>query len=412
MTTTPAKKDWTGDLPIWSPEHALFQGKQPRATRREYSVGVNGVATSVQIPFGYTSDTEDFYLDAVIARFASLDAFESAGRDASLYALEAVAQLYEITGGTTDSWFAYLDHIGIKRPAKQAQTIFTGFLSYIAGRANLKDENGRYSKMSACLQEWADFNNAAHSEHVSATPKEDGQPSAFFRWLKGSGGYRGVADARRARLNPPAATPAPETIDAAPKIREKVREMQSAETAVVAAEPQTVESVAAPANPPQADWSKPDTVIKTTKAKPEQTQAERRMERWGNEIDECIVDPDDEDNDITSHLSLRIGSTAGRKPLPKSTATLSTKIEHLDPYFLSVLRTIITRGDPQDLALVLYAVAVDDSNPKEYTEGYNLNCRPELESLLETLADQLGYNIEPAKEKAQSGKTVARRQAA
>src|SRR5437868_10777949 len=101
------QQDWTTALPLWHPDHPLFQKLGP--CRRPVIVSNEFGATEITVP-----DVGD-QLRPVVAAFAvHFEArFAKAHRVSPYAALEAVAYLYCVLGGTPEAWREFLRELGV-----------------------------------------------------------------------------------------------------------------------------------------------------------------------------------------------------------------------------------------------------------------------------------------------------------
>jgi hypothetical protein len=92
-------------------------------------VSIDGVETVVEIP-----GVDDPGARRIIAGLAAIPKFERAGRLASVYLLEQIAQEHISRGGTLESWRAYETMLGVQRSkTRQPESLFQPVLRWAKG---------------------------------------------------------------------------------------------------------------------------------------------------------------------------------------------------------------------------------------------------------------------------------------
>jgi hypothetical protein len=151
-------------------------------------VSIGGVETMVQIP-----GVDDPGARRIIAALTAIPKFERAGKLASVYLLEQLAQEYLSRGGTVESWRGYEITLGVQRSkTRQPESLFQPVLRWANG--GKPDTTGLLAKLAAPLDEWLELGEERPSP-ITSTPGS----SEFAQWLRENHGYTNVAGGRRQR---------------------------------------------------------------------------------------------------------------------------------------------------------------------------------------------------------------------
>jgi hypothetical protein len=141
-------------------------------------VSIGGVETMVEIP-----GVDDPGARRIIAALTAIPKFERAGKLASVYLLEQLAQEYLSRGGTVESWRGYEITLGVQRSkTRQPESLFQPYLRWAKGGE--PDTTSSLAKLAAPLTEWLELGDKRPSP-ITNIPGT----SEFAAWLRDNHGY-------------------------------------------------------------------------------------------------------------------------------------------------------------------------------------------------------------------------------